>query len=82
LFLGQDDDIRETIMGLLKNLVDDFPSTTYIGTMGVVLVAEDIEMESMDFDENFIRVEFLVDPDLNNNNYSLDKTIIYNTTEK
>lgn len=82
MFLGQDDDIRETIMGLLKNLVDDFPSTTYIGTMGVVLVAEDIEMESMDFDENFIRVEFLVDPDLNNNNYSLDKTIIYNTTEK
>lgn len=81
-FLGQDDEIRETIMSSLRNLINDFPHSNYRSTMGFVIIAADIETESMDCDENLLRIEFLVDPSLSNKNFESYNERIYHTKDK
>jgi hypothetical protein len=61
-FLGQKDFIRDEILKHMKKIAAD-PEQWWGGTMGYTLIGDRID-ESIDFDQNEITFEILVDPNL------------------
>lgn len=61
-FRGQKDYIREEILKHMRRIAAD-PEQWWGGTMGYTLIGDRID-ESIDFDQNEITFEILVDPNL------------------
>lgn len=61
-FLGQEEEIKNTIMEYMTKIAKD-PDATFVSIMGFILVA-DREFESLDNDENICNVEIYVDPSM------------------
>lgn len=71
-FKGQNDRIRESIIGTMKQIALD-PEQIYGGTMGYTIIA-DKEFEGIDIERNFCFMEILVSPALGQD-YSEDDYI-------
>lgn len=69
-FYGKDDYIRESILGSMHRIVEGYPNTTHIATMGYIITYSVDSLESMDDDETTLSVEVWVDPTLGARDWS------------
>lgn len=63
-YYNQRDDIRKSIQNNLQQIVEKFPNLSSVSTMGYTILAEIDTEEGIDFDENALFVDILVDPSL------------------
>lgn len=62
-FSGKDTFIKDTILNLMQQMLENFPNSSYVGTMGILINAEDLEQEkSIDGEVNYVHFEIYVDP--------------------
>lgn len=73
-FKGQKDYIRESLLETMHSLAVN-PNTTYLGTMGFVLVP-DRTFEDMDGDEYSCHIDINVDPSLGSEDYWNDDDLL------
>lgn len=72
-FLGRHDYIRASILRHISEMAAKFPHMTGVGTMGYMIERGDVEEEGIDDDENFMRIEFSVDPAVGSDGQYLDE---------
>ena len=63
-FKGKKDAIRKSINGSINELVSKFPDMNSISTMGYIVIGSAERIEGIDYDNNLLRVEIMVDPGL------------------
>ena len=68
-FLGKKEFIRNCILQMVHDLVVD-PEGTWVGTMGFVVSVQERIVEDLDNDNNYVSIEFLVDPALCEDTYT------------
>ena len=69
-FTGQEEHIRNSLLDAAKRLVNQFPDSNWLSTMGFHVSASIDDIESMDSDENEVFIEFWVDPALGTKNWN------------
>ena len=63
-FLGRTDYIRKHINKSLREMAEKFPHLLSIATMGYTIIGSVEEEEGIDYDQNTMIIEILVDPGL------------------
>lgn len=73
-FLGQENEIRQTILNEINHLVGD-PNIPFVSVMGFTLIS-DWTFAGIDFDENICHIEILVDPSINDDDAGDEEDLI------
>lgn len=63
-FKGKRDAIRKSINSSINELVAKFPNMNSISTMGYIVIGSAEQVEGIDYDNNVLRVDIMVDPGL------------------
>ncbi len=61
-FKNSPNEVRESIMRAIQELVDQYPKLTYVSRDGFYVWMDSFIEEGVDQDENAMNVEFMVDP--------------------
>lgn len=76
-FLDQHDYIRQSIHQSINDLVNRYPNSQWISTMGYYIWATMDEEEGIDSDQNLITIEFMVDPAVGESEHKYVKNNFY-----
>lgn len=79
-FLQQEEYIRSSIRNHMQEMILAFPDSLYLGTMGYYLLGFIEEIEGLDEDRNYLRIEVLVDPSVAlEHNYKTEDFVLQKT---
>lgn len=72
-FKGKKDYIRKSIYSSINELVSKFPNMNSISTLGYIVIASHDQVEGIDYDNNLMRIEIMVDPALSTDWESIEE---------
>lgn len=68
-FIGNHKEVSSTILQMMEDMAGKFPHSTLMATMGFTILADVFSEESMDYEDNSLHLEILVDPALSEDSW-------------